>query len=438
MSGMSSIVTDDFKFEPYWWERARPRAVNAARLDAAYDVAIVGSGYTGLHAALLLLRAGRSVVVFDSEDPGFGASRRNAGFLGRVLKKSFADLVKSEGEGIAIATYRELYTAYRTVLEFVRDEQIECFAVECGRFVGATSQAHYDGMARELELQKQHLGLDYWMVPKAEQHREMASDKYHGGAVVPELGSIHPGLYHLGLMQRVISAGGVLCGRTEVTAIDRVAATKFRLRAGDSTVDAAHVVMATNGYTPRRFGWHARRVIPFTGYMAATEVLPDELFRKVIPNGRTIIDSNLNIDFFRPAPDSPRIVFGGATGSGLEDAQEIAARLHGILARALPDLASARLSHVWTGQCAATFDMMPHMGCHDGIWYGMGYNFAGVPMGTHIGRKIAHNILGTADAPSIFHSKTFPTIPFYNGTPWFVPVAMRLFDWQDRRISRGH
>ena len=40
---------------------------------------------------------------------------------------------------------------------------------------------------------------------------------------------------------------------------------------------------------------------------------------------------------------------------------------HGRLARALPDLADVKLSHVWTGQCAGTFDVMPHIGCHDGI-----------------------------------------------------------------------
>lgn len=432
---MTSILTDDFKFAPYWWDLAKPEPVSVEKLDTRYDVAIVGSGYTGLHAALVLLRAGRSVVILDSEDPGFGASRRNAGFLGRVLKKSFVDILKSRGEGIAVATYQELNTAYRTVLEFIKEEQIDCFAVECGRFVGATSKAHYDQMARELEIQKQHLGLDYWMVSKSEMHQEMGTDLYQGGAVVPDLGALHPGLYHLGLMKRVISAGGVICGQKEVTGMERLAPTKFRLKAGNSTIEASHVIVATNGYTPRQFRWHARRVIPFTGYMAATEILPAELFKKAIPNGRTIIDSNLNIDFFRPAPDAQRIIFGGSTGSGLVDVNDIAKRMQKTLARALPDLAHVKLSHVWTGQCAATFDMMPHMGCHDGIWYAMGYNFAGVPMGTHLGRKIAYNILGRPEAPSIFHTEKFPTMPFYSGTPWFVPAAMKFFDWQDRRAA---
>ena len=63
----SDIFTDDFKLEPYWWE-ATPRPVlETAVVPATADVAIVGSGYTGLNAALVLARAGRCVVVFDAQ-----------------------------------------------------------------------------------------------------------------------------------------------------------------------------------------------------------------------------------------------------------------------------------------------------------------------------------------------------------------------------------
>ena len=46
------------------------------------DIVIVGAGYTGLSAALTLSQAGRSVVVLDAEEIGFGASTRNGGMLG--------------------------------------------------------------------------------------------------------------------------------------------------------------------------------------------------------------------------------------------------------------------------------------------------------------------------------------------------------------------
>jgi glycine/D-amino acid oxidase-like deaminating enzyme len=429
---MKDLLTTDFTNAPYWWDAAPLAESTGGTLAPAYDTVIVGSGYTGLRAALTLARAGRSVAVFDKERPGYGASRRNAGFLGRTLKKSYVDLKAAKGAAHASAIYRDLSMAYESTLAFIEEEGIDCHAVRCGRLIAATSAAHYAGLERELAGMKADLGLPYTMLPRARMREEMATDLYDGSAVIPDLGSLHPGLYHRGLMERALSAGVAIFGNREVTAIaqGRVTTTAGETRARD-------VVVATNGYTPKSLPWHARRVIPFVGYMAATEPLPPELLQKQLPHRRTVIDSTLDIDFFRPAPDSPRLLFGGATANGLKDPAAIAALLHGRLARALPDLAAVKLSHVWTGQCAGTFDMMPHIGCHDGIWYGMGYNFAGVPMGSFFGLKIAQRILGLPALASAFEAAAFPTLPFYRGSPWFLPIAMRYFAWKDARLARS-
>jgi len=58
-------------------------------------------------------------------------------------------------------------------------------------------------------------------------------------------------------------------------------------------------------------------------------------------------------------------------------------------------------------------------------------------MGTFFGRKIAQQILGLPEGRSVFQSTRFPTVPLYNGNPWFVPYAMRYFDWRDRRDGRS-
>lgn len=432
---MSKYLTTDARESAYWLEAAPFPDISTPQLLPSYDVAVVGSGYTGLHSALRLLRAGRSVAVFEPATIGFGASRRNAGFLGRVLKKSFDTLSKRHGRDYALAVYRELNAALQGTLAFIDDEAIECHAVRCGRFVGATSHAHLEALQRNLASLQANLGFPYSILGRGEQRNELASDIYFGGAVIPDLGALHPGLYHQGLTDRVLAAGGALHENAEVLSLSNTgSAVRIETRIG--SLSARDVVIATNGYTPRQFAWHARRVVPFTGYIAATEPLPPQLLRKVLPNRRTVIDTRVNIDFFRPAPDSPRLIFGGATGCGLSGIEPIAERLHGILSRVLPDLADVKLSHVWTGQCAGTIDMMPHIGRRDGAWYAMGYNYAGVPMGTYLGMKIADQILGRPDGETIFSKAPFPTLPFYRGTPWFVPWAMRYFDWHDNRIAR--
>ena len=46
------------------------------------DVVVIGAGYTGLHAALTALRAGRSVQIVEMHELGWGCSTRNGGRCG--------------------------------------------------------------------------------------------------------------------------------------------------------------------------------------------------------------------------------------------------------------------------------------------------------------------------------------------------------------------
>ena len=272
--------------------------------------------------------------------PGCGASRRNAGFLGRTLKKSYVDLKAAKGAAHASAIYRDLMTAYESTLAFIAEEGIDCHAVRCGQLIAATSAAHYAEMGRELSGAKADLGLPYAMLPRARLREEMASDLYDGGAVIPDLGSLHPGLYHHGLMTRALAAGVAIFGNCRG---HRGRPRRPRQRALPCHHRRRPDARAGRGDRHQRLhaqslSWHARRVVPFVGYMAAAEPLPPTLLAKQLPHRRTVIDSNLDIDFFRPAPAEPRLLFGGATANGLEDPEAIADLLHARLRRALPEI----------------------------------------------------------------------------------------------------
>ncbi|HUK08924.1 MAG TPA: hypothetical protein VLX09_13710 [Stellaceae bacterium] len=57
-------------------------------------------------------------------------------------------------------------------------------------------------------------------------------------------------------------------------------------------------------------------------------------------------------------------------------------------------------------------------------------------MGTYLGQKAAHRILGSPEGRTVFADRRFPTMPFYSGNPWFVPYVMRWYRMQDRWASR--
>jgi NADPH-dependent 2,4-dienoyl-CoA reductase/sulfur reductase-like enzyme len=93
---------------PFWWRDAPPSVGAQVLLPATADVLVIGSGFTGLSAALVLARAGRDVVVVDAGVPGFGASTRNGGQVGSGNQKfRVKTLIGMMGERMGVALLRE-------------------------------------------------------------------------------------------------------------------------------------------------------------------------------------------------------------------------------------------------------------------------------------------------------------------------------------------
>src|SRR3954468_12395173 len=99
------------KNDVFWWIAAPLRTSEEVLVLPAADVVIVGAGYTGLSAAIRLARAGRSVQVFDRDQPGEGASTRNGGITSGNLRPGHAELAKRFGEERAVAILAEAKAA---------------------------------------------------------------------------------------------------------------------------------------------------------------------------------------------------------------------------------------------------------------------------------------------------------------------------------------
>jgi glycine/D-amino acid oxidase-like deaminating enzyme len=427
----SPVLSAECSFDPYWWRAAPHDTGPGTRPPAETDVAIVGSGITGLVAALHLARGGRKVTVFEAREAGHGASTRNAGYVGRTLKDGFGDLMEAMGLDRAKQVYGELMEAFLAVKETVADEGIACHYRQQGRLLLATSPAMHADMVREFALREQHLGEAFAVVDRAAQVGEIATHHYFGGVIIPDHAGLHPGLYHRGLLTAAVRAGVQVCSFTPVLGIGREA-RGFTVRTRGGLAKAGEVIVATNGYSGAAWPWLRRRIMPFDAYQTVSAPLDAARVAEVFPGNRTYIDWNFNVDWMRRAPDDPtRIVFGGLTGQRNADLRIMAERLHQRLLRIFPQLHDLTFDHVWTGKCAGTFDIKPRIGRHDGIHFAGGYCFAGLPIGTLFGRKLARRILGQPGGESAFDLPP-ETRFYYRGNPWFVPAGIRWLSRKDR------
>ena len=137
------LFAADHKLEPYWLDAAPYANPPQSELPSEVDVAIVGSGYTGMVAAMVLARAGRGVAVFDAEDAGVGCSSRNGGQCGGGLKGSIEDLSAEYGKPKAIAMLKDARRSLEFLSNLVEQENIDCDYDYCGRF-GLTPSARID------------------------------------------------------------------------------------------------------------------------------------------------------------------------------------------------------------------------------------------------------------------------------------------------------
>ena len=425
----NSVTTRDWQAKPFWWEDAPPEAADA-ELPARADVAIIGGGYCGLMAALALAQNGIGAVVLEAGDPGAGASTRNHGHVGGVGKLP-AKLELQVGAERAAMIKEDAVSAWDYLRDLIHTEQLDVDYVERGRFLGAHSRAAYDMLLRRAEDQQRTLGMTIHAVPREEQRREIGSDFYFGGTVTEEAGALQPAKLHREIRRLAERVGALIRGKARVNAITRVPGG-FRLSTGRGVVAADQVVVATNGYTGPLSPEIQRGLVPVTAYMMATEEMPADLAHECLPTNRTGGDTKRALYAYRRSPDGRRIVFAGRAKWYDGDEREAAAILHGHLCRVWPQLRGVRVSHTWKGQIAFTFDHMPHMGSTDGLHFVAGCNGSGVVRMSYLGRQIGLKIAGKQNRPCGFEDLAFPTLPTYRGTPWFLPIVGRYYNFRDQ------
>ena len=426
-----SLYSADFKDQPYWWDAAPRPLPREAPLPGQVDVAVIGSGYTGLQAALQTARGGRQTLVLDAEAAGWGCSSRNGGQLDSEFKPSHAELARRYGAARALEIGREGMRALDYVGDFVRQEGLDCGYERVGRFHAAHHPTRYEQLAREMQAQPAALRMPFHMVPRAEQHCEIATDAYFGGCVMEAYAALDPARYHLEMLRVAEAAGVQVASHTPVTGI-AAEGRGFRLQTARGAVTARDVVVATNGYTGTVTPWQRRRVIPIGSYIIATEELAPELTARLLPNARVISDTRKVVYYYRLSPDRRRVVFGGRVAFDETDVRISAPRLHRDMVAVFPELAATRVSHAWMGFVAFTFDHLPHAGRHAGIHYAMGYCGSGIALASYLGMRIGQQVLGSSEGATALDGLAFQTRPTYTGRPWFLGPSIAWYKLRDR------
>lgn len=422
----------------YWLDTVLTQEERAS-LPSSADVAIIGGGFTGLAAAHALAARGAKVVVLDAHYAGWGASSRNGGMVLTGLKVPASALVARFGVERARRLFDASLKSIDCVERLVRDESIDCDFSRCGHAEVACKPKHFDAMRKEAETLETVFAHLVEIIEKPHVKTVVDSDAYHGALVDPTSARINPARFALGLAQAAKRHGVIIAEHAAVTAVERIsddAASGYTVLSTRGTTRADHVLLATGAYTTNVTASIRRRVIAVGSFVIATEKLDPNFANTVIPGDRMIFDSNNFLHYYRLTPDK-RMLFGGraaffpANDQTVRDSAEILRR--GMIG-VFPQLAATKVEYAWGGSIDFTFDMLPHVGVHDGLYYALGYAGHGVAMATYLGECVAAAMSGELKIEEALETGPLPPAPLglAGDAPWFLPIAgawYRLLDW---------
>jgi glycine/D-amino acid oxidase-like deaminating enzyme len=407
-------------------------------LPEGVDVVVIGAGFTGLSAARTLAQRGARVAVLEAETIGWGASSRNGGMVLTGMKLGVNKLISTYGRERTRRMYAASLASIDCVERIIRQEKIDCDFFRCGHLEVACKQKHFDDYARQAEVIGREFSHELRVVPRNDLSLEIGSKIYYGGMVDEVSAGLNPARYVAGLGAAAIRAGAQVFEHTGVQEIKRESRNGdagWQIATARGKLWAQEVFVGTSGYTGGATPGLRKKIIPIGSFIITTEVLPEALARELSPRNRMMYDSKNYLYYYRLTPDR-RMLFGGRAAFFPEDEQTVR-RSAEILRRGMvqvyPQLSDARVEHAWGGTLDFAFDIMPHAGQMDGMYYALGYAGHGVAMATYQGQKIAEMMAG--DKPeNPFVGIPFPGAPFglYNGKPWFLPFAgawYKFLDW---------
>lgn len=434
-------------YAPTYWigtAGAPPEDDGPVTRDIDVDVAIIGSGYTGLSCALHLAKEfGIKAHVLEANGVAYGCSTRNGGQAqissGRLKRSQW---IERWGLDVAKGLHAEVAEAFDLFRSLIRDHAIDCEPQDGGHYYIAHKGWMMPKLAKEAALLRDTFGYGARMLSRDALHETAVRDQEaHGAMWEPDGTAVHAAKLAFGYMRAARSLGARIHVDSPVEGWETRNGI-HHLRTPGGTVRARAVAVATAGYAPR--GLHPRlrdRIMPIMSNSMVTRKLTQaELdacgFKVMSP----LTDTRTLRHYYRLLPDG-RVQIGSRaaiTGQDADNPAHLAGLREG-LARKFPVLRGIELDYSWWGWVDVSHDMMPRITAIPdlpGAFCAMGYGGNGVMYSAQAGRRMAQLVAGrAADVPRlpIFHSE-LPhegwKTPFRRLGQWGL---YKLYHFQDER-----
>lgn len=410
------------EYAPTYWigtAGAPPEDDGPITHDIDVDVAIIGSGYTGLTTAIFLAQEyGIKATVLEANRTAWGCSVRNGGQAqcasGRLKRSQW---ISRWGVDTALKMHRECVDGMENFKELIKD--IDCDPQPGGHLYIAHRPKVMPTLEKEARLLRETFKYDARILDAETVKREYVDDQEAFGAMhEPEGIGIHAGKLAFGYLRKARALGAKVHPASPVQGWETRNGVHY-LRTPGGVVRARAVGVATGGYTSNSLHRELKnRLLPILSNSIVTRPLtPAEIDACNFRTHQVITDTRVLRHYYRLMPDN-RVQIGSRSAISGRDApqkkyEEFLIRdLH----RKFPALAGIQIDYSWWGWVDVSHDMMPRIHQPDPtqtIYYALGYGGNGVMYSAQAGRRLAQWIAGKGselDLPIFTSRLPFPNI----------------------------
>lgn len=396
------------EYAPTYWVAsagAPPADDGPIAADVDADVVIVGSGFTGLAAALFLAREhGIRATVLEANRAVWGCTSRNGGqgqnASGRLYRSQW---IARWGKATALKLDAEIRNGFETFKSLVA-EFPECEPQPGGHLYIAHRDKKMAFLHNEAKVMREVFGYDTHMLSADEVKRRYVNDADSCGALhEPDGIGVHPLKLAFGYLRAARALGVKVHPASPVIGFETRNGV-HHLRTPGGTVRARAVGFATGGYTSN--GLHPSldsKIMPILSNSLVTRPLTQaELDATSFRTTEVITDTRTLRFYYRKLPDN-RVQIGSRssiTGADAPNPKHMAVLVNG-LHRKFPALKGIQIDYSWWGWVDVSHDMMPRITQPDprsSVFYALGYGGNGVSFSAHAGRRMAQRIAGRSDA----------------------------------------
>jgi len=418
--------------DSYWAATAAP-CPSVPEFDGSEkaETVVIGAGYTGLSAALHLAQQGRSVLVLDANEPGWGASGRNNGQVVAALKHEPHEIEQRFGKQRGAELIRAIGEGPDLVLGLIARYRIECAARRSGILTAAHSLASLSDLKRRVEIWNAR-GAPLRLLSRDEMEAASGTGAYAGGCLDPRGGAINPLGYARGLAGAVLAEGGAIRQKAEVRSIKR-AGTQWQVITDRGGVDADSVIIGTNAYTGAFWPGLQKTFLPARTPQLVSRPLRDNIAKSILPGGQIMSDTRYLTVGVRMHEDG-RLHLGGGNGTAGDDNDALYAPLARYARLLYPQIGELEWQYRWTGFMAMTPDRYPRLfELAPGVAAALGYSGRGICTATILGRELARWAAGEAGIDELaMPASSFRVLPYHALRGMIVESAVRYYSYRDR------